>query len=104
MAKKKSNYRRAPRSTTPRTFGDGQPSAAVAQTAEAVRPNGTPAVAAKQPSALVRRTSAGSRLSESRSQVPLPVEYHYVLPDLRRLGLLALSTFGIMIVLGILIR
>ena len=104
MAKKKSNYRRVPRSTTPRTFGDGQPSAAVTQTAEAVRPNGKPASVAKQPSVPARRSLSGSRLGESRSQVPLPVEYHYVVPDLRRLGLLALSTFGIMIVLGILIR
>jgi hypothetical protein len=39
----------------------------------------------------------------SRSQVPLVQEYHYVPKDLGRLGIIAVATFAIMIILGILI-
>ena len=36
--------------------------------------------------------------------VPLAEEYHYVVADLKRLGILAAGTFGVLIVLGLIIR
>jgi hypothetical protein len=102
MAKKKGTTRRVPHSATPRTFGDGRPSVAAQATAEAVSP-ARPATTAPQTSVVTRR-SASIRSGEARAQVPLAQEYHYIVPDLRRLAILAVSTFAVLIVLGLVIR
>jgi hypothetical protein len=109
MAKKKTAPRRVPRSGTPRTYSDGAPSqAAPVATAEAAADVNsgatTPAaVAPVRAVSPVRRGSAVGTSGLSRSQVPLSQEYSYVPSDLRRLGIIAVATFAIMIVLGILI-
>ncbi len=100
MAKKKTTVRRVPRTATPRTFGDGMPSRPEAPAAEAVRPNGVP-VAPAVPQA---RRPAVTRFGETRVQLPLSQEYHYVPADLRRLAVLALSTFAVLLILGFVIR
>ena len=109
MAKKKTAPRRVPRSGTPRTYGDGMPSptASVAASEAAAVANSEAATSAAQapvraPS-LTRRGVAAGTGAVSRSQVPLSQEYGYVPGDLRRLGIIAVATFAIMIVLGILI-
>jgi hypothetical protein len=104
MAKKKISSRRVSHSATPRTFGDGLPSpAAEATTAAAVRPAGRPAPVAPQTSIATRRP-APVRSGEARAQAPLSEEYHYIGSDLRRLGILAVSTFVLMIILGIVVH
>jgi hypothetical protein len=101
MAKKKNTPRRVPRSTTPRTFGDGLPSQ-VKQSA--MQGNGhavaeAPIVAS--PAAALRRPP---RPGEARAQLPLTAEYAYVMSDLRRLAILAATTFAILLVLGFVLR
>ncbi len=103
MAKKKTTVRRVPRSVTPRTFGDGVPPAAGLPVAEAVRANGRPEGAASTASPAIRRTVL-ARQNEARVQRPLSAEYHYVPADLRRLAILAVSTFAVLIILGLVIR
>jgi hypothetical protein len=103
MAKKKTTVRRVPRSVTPRTFGDGRPAVPETATAEAVRTNGRPENGSATVAAPVRRPGF-SRLNEPRVQLPLAQEYHYVPADLRRLAILAVSTFAILIILGLVIR
>ena len=110
MAKKKTAPRRVSHSGTPRTFGDGLPSqtAAAPATAEAPangRPGAAPVAAGSPPRAVVpfRRSVSGGARGLTRSQVPLMQEYNYVPKDLGRLGIIAVATFAIMIILGILI-
>ena len=107
MAKKKVTSRRVPRSTTPRTFGDGMPSPAAEATVEgptgAVRQTARPVSVVPQSSVAARR-SAAIRSGEARAQVPLAQEYHYISADLRRLAVLAVSTFVLLMVLGVVIR
>ena len=89
MAKKKSKARsrRVPRSSTSRMYGDGIQS--VVQTAQATKSD-TPS---KSVSASVTRTTA-----------VVTEEYGYVLSDLRRLGILSVGTFAVLIILGFIIR
>ena len=110
MAKKKTAPRRVPHTGTPRTYGDGMPSQAGQATAEAPTNGGvtsgspaaaqaTPRVPAAAPS---RRGLSTGPSGLTRSQVPLEQEYSYVPKDLRQLGIIAVVTFAIMIVLGLL--
>jgi hypothetical protein len=101
MAKKKNPVRRVPRSTTPRTFSDVNSSSAALPAAEAVRSNGRPEA---QTAAPARRAGLVTRMGEARPQLPLSQEYRHVPSDLRRLGIFAVSTFVLMIVLGIIIH
>lgn len=112
MAKKKTAPRRVPHSGTPRTYGDGLPARSAPATAEAPAngsaPSGSPtsgsrAVARATSAAPLRRAVSVGASGLSRSQVPLMQEYHYVPKDLGRLGIIAVATFAIMIILGILI-
>jgi hypothetical protein len=99
MAKKRTAPRRAPRSTTPRTFGDGMPS----KVAERVAPSPAPARTPVAPA--MRRPASPSRgASVVRSQEPLRVEYGHVGRDLRLLGAVSVMSFVVMIVLGFVIR
>ncbi len=88
MAKKKVAARRVPRSATPRMFGDGKPAQAA------------------QPTAAARANGVTSRMAGStgRAPVALSQEYRYVTGDLRRLGLLAVGIFAVLIVLGVVVR
>ena len=90
MAKKKTVARRVPRTAEARLYGDGKPSQAV---------QGQPATAA-------RTGGVASRLVGGLARVPvvLSQEYRYVTGDLRRLGMLAVGIFAVLIVLGVIIR
>jgi hypothetical protein len=104
MAKKKSSARRVPKASTPRTFA-GSSSGAPATPAPVATRNGLAANGHAQPAAVtLRKPAAASRPAETRSMVPLAEEYHYVVADLKRLGILAAGTFGVLIVLGLIIR
>jgi hypothetical protein len=98
MAKKKTQPRRAPRAADPRMYGDGKPSQAAQQTDTAGR---TTNPAAVQPTNGHGRTN----VTLPRS-VPVTVtqNYDYVKKDLRRLGIVAASIFGILVVLGLIVR
>ncbi|MBM4459265.1 MAG: hypothetical protein FJ011_16150 [Chloroflexi bacterium] len=99
MAKKKSG-RRAPRSVTPRMFGDGK----VAQTpqpASSALPASPPRAGGTAPRGA---SAAGRAVSAPRAPVSLGAEYRYVVGDLRRLGILAAGVFTVLIVLGLFIR
>ena len=102
MANKKNKTpRRVPRSTTPRTFGDGLPP----QVHQAVAHSNGQTVAeapvvAKAPTSMRRPPRAG----EARAQLPLTTEYAYVMSDLRRLGILAATMFAILVVLGFVVQ
>ncbi len=101
MAKQKKSVRRMPQGSTPRTFGNGQSS----RTAQ-LEPT---EVATPQPSATVRPVAPGFRRRassgmETRPQLPLAEEYHYVASDLGRLGILAGSMIVVMVVLGLIIH
>jgi hypothetical protein len=89
MAKKKQMARRVPRSATPRMYGDGKP-------AQATQP--TPSARAND--VTTPRTFGGA----GRSTMALSQEYHYVPTDLRRLGILAVGIFAVLIVLGLVVR
>jgi|GEM_PF-790963 hypothetical protein len=103
MAKKKTAHRRVPHSGTPRIYGDGLSARSAPATAEAPA-NGRPAAVSAAPAAApLRRAVSVGASGLSRSQVPLMQEYHYVPKDLGRLGIIAVATFAIMIILGILI-
>src|SRR5512138_2598395 len=106
MAKKRTTPRRAPRSTTPAMFGDGMPSQARTETAQKAEPNGNgapvPVVPAVRP--LASRRPGIARPGQPRPQLPLAQEYHYIVGDLKRLGILAASTFALLIILGLIIR
>jgi hypothetical protein len=92
MAKKKT--RRAPHSSTPRTYSDMPLSPTGKSAAEPSAP--APARAAR-PSAAAARTVS----SMVRPNVPLSVEYKYVAGDLKRLGLTAVSFFAVLIAAGV---
>ncbi len=102
MAKKKTTVRRVPQSATPRTFGDGQASAAApAESAQSVAPRANGSTSRFGTQDLRRRASSRT---ESRPQVPLAVEYAYVKGDLGRLGILAGAMLALLIVLGLIIH
>ncbi len=90
MAKKKTTARRVPRASEPRMYGDGKPSQ-VAQPTE-----GRPAAAS---------ATATSRFAAApRVPVTVTQDYHYVVTDLRRLGMIAAATFAVLVALGLIIR
>lgn len=87
MAKKKTQSRRVPRASEPRMFGDGKPSSAAMQPGQpGAAVAGRPVVAAP------------------RIPVTVTQDYRYVLHDLRRLGILAVGVFGVLIALGLILR
>lgn len=90
MAKKRTNPRRVPRAAESRMYGDGKPS----QEAQSVDRNGTPAA-----SAPVARPMGAPRVPVTVTQ-----DYRYVVSDLRRLGIVAVATFAVLIALGLIIR
>jgi hypothetical protein len=90
MANKKTQTKRVPRASEPRMYGDGKPSQQATAPATA-----TPSARSAQP---VTR-QAGT----TRTAAPA-VDYSYVLTDLRRLGITAAAMFGLLIVLGFIIR
>lgn len=87
MAKKRTNPRRVPRSVEPRMYGDGRPSQ-VAQ----------PADQAAAASPAVRAVGA------PRVPVTVTQNYGYVVNDLKRLGIVAVATFAVLVALGLIIR
>jgi hypothetical protein len=100
MAKKKT--RRAPRSATPRLYGDTPPAPAV----ESATQPGSLAPAPAPAPARAARPSAGSARTVSsvvRPNLPLSVEYQYVAGDLRRLGFTALAFFAVLITAGVIV-
>lgn len=94
MAKKKTQARRVPRAADQRMYGDGKPVQQTTATA------GAPAAAGSA----ARSAPAGARPATSASLTDLSVEYSYVPKDLRRLGITAAALFGLMVVLGFIIR
>lgn len=108
MAKKKTQPRRAPRASEPRMYGDGKPSQAVQQTG-GTAPAGTaaaPRTVTPRNGTPARPANAASRTAGVAARVPVTVttDYSYVMKDLRRLGILAATFFGILVVLGLVIR
>ncbi|MCX7671717.1 MAG: hypothetical protein N2439_16815 [Anaerolineae bacterium] len=89
MAKKKT-VRRVPQTGSPRMYGDGKPSAA--------------AQAAGQKPVIASRTTATPAAPTARGAVNLAQEYHYVLGDLKRLGMIAAALFAALVVLGVVVR
>ena len=94
MAKKKTQPRRIPRAADQRMYGDGKPSQQTAATPGTAMPAGS----ASRSAQAAARPGTPSRTTE------LSVEYSYVPNDLRRLGIMAAALFGVMIVLGFIIR
>jgi hypothetical protein len=113
MAKKKPQVRRVPRAAEPRMYGDGKPSQVAQQTGGGTPTGATPTgaapaarTAAPRAAAPGRPANAASRMAGAAPRVPVTVttDYHYVLKDLRRLGILAATFFVILIGLGLVIR
>lgn len=104
MAKKKAQPRRVPRASEPRMYGDGTPSQAP-DTAQPAPQTSTPAArtaGVRSPSA-TPRTSVGAAGSYARGGTSLTTDYTYVKQDLRRLGIVAASIIGVLVLLGIII-
>jgi hypothetical protein len=107
MAKKKT--RRVPRSSTPRMYGDGTPSQATkpqeASTGQPA-PSATTGAVPTQSRGTNRPPAAGgaARASAARAPISLAEEYHYVIGDLRHLGIQAAVTFAVLIILGFILR
>lgn len=108
MAKKKPQVRRVPRASEPRMYGDGKPSQVAQQTGGGTPAGATPAARTVTPrvAAPARPANAASRMAGAAPRVPVTVttDYHYVLKDLRRLGILAATFFAILVGLGLIIR
>ena len=108
MAKKKPQVRRVPRAAEPRMYGDGKPSQAAQQTGSNAPTGAAPAArtAAPRAAAPARPANAASRTAGVAARIPVTVttDYHYVLKDLRRLGILAATFFVILVGLGLIIR
>ncbi len=108
MAKKKSQVRRVPRAAEPRMYGDGKPSQVAQQTGSTSPAGAAPAArtAAPRTAMPARPANAASRAAAAAPRVPVTVttDYHYVLKDLRRLGILAATFFVILVGLGLIIR
>jgi hypothetical protein len=90
MVKKKTQTRRVPRAAEPRMCGDGKPSQQAAAPGTA-----SPSTRPAQP---VTRQAGTTRTAAQ------PTDYSYVLKDLRRLGITAAAMFGLLIVLGFIVR
>lgn len=90
MAKKRTQPRRVPRTSEPRMYGDGKPSQA--------------AQAAGKPGVPVSATPAARPAAAPRVPVTVTQDYHYVMNDLRRLGIVAAATFAALVALGLIIR
>lgn len=107
MAKKKIQPRRVPRAAEPRMYGDGKPSTQATERPAATS-SATPArTAAPVRTAAPTRPAAGAiRTSAApvRPPVTTTTDYGYVLKDLRRLGILSAGVFGVLVVLGLIIR
>lgn len=102
MAKQKKPTRRVPHSAAPRTFGDGRPAAsAQAELEPSALPRGESPTARSVAGGFRRRSILGS---EPRVQLPLSEEYHYVLGDLSRLGILAGAMLVLMVILGLILH
>jgi len=58
------------------------------------------------PTATVRAKSGTPQTTSSGGpkQVNLAAEYHYVVSDLKRLGILAVGAFGVLVVLALVLR
>ena len=95
MAKKKTQARRVPWAAESRMYGDGKPSVPSQTAGQTTQP----AVVAPRGVAQPVRT-AGSSVRASNQ----PSDYRYVINDLRRLGILAVSVFAVLIALGLIIR
>ncbi len=95
MAKKKTQARRVPRAAESRMYGDGKPSAPAQTAGQTAQPTAAAPRGVAQP---VR--TAGSSVRATNQQG----DYHYVIDDLRRLGILAVSVFAVLIALGLIIR
>ncbi len=87
---KKSQSRRVPRTAEGRMYGDGRPSQM------SVPPTASAPARSDQP--LTRQAGMTSTAASA------PFDYSYVTRDLRRLGLTAAAMFGLMFVLGLIIR
>jgi len=98
--KKKKKKRRVSRKATPRMYGDGRPT----QTAQAAHRESKPKSTAPGRPASGRQPTARMAGSSGAKLVPMSEEYHYVPGDLRRLGILAVGTFAMLIVLGVIIH
>ncbi len=96
MAKKKNQARRVPRAAEPRMFGDGKPSQATQQAAR------TGAELTAQAATLQRATP--QRAAGRAAPVTVTQDYHYVLKDLRHLGILAAAVLAVLVALGLIIR
>jgi hypothetical protein len=94
MAKKKTQVRRVPRAADQRMYGDGKPSQQTAATTGAPAPTGSAS----------RSAQTATRPGTPARNADLAVEYSYVPKDLRRLGITAAALFGVMIVLGFIIK
>ena len=87
MAKKKTT-RRVPQSSTPRMYSDGKPSQVAAGSA---------------PTSGASARPAGGAAAAARGPVDLAKEYGYVAGDLKRLGIVAVALFAMLIVLSFII-
>ncbi len=105
MAKQqKKSARRVPKASEPRMYGDGKPS----------QPEAQPAATAAPAPAATRSTGAGAhrrcdpprrrRSRLVRRRVDRIADYSYVMHDLRRLGIVAASILGGLVVLGFIVR
>ena len=108
MAKqKKVQSRRVPHASNPRMYGDGK-SSETKDSAQAAAPAvqtpgaGSTNVSSTASSAGAKsRTSTGAGGSYARGGLNTTSDYTYVKQDLRRLGVVAVSIIGVLVVLAI---
>jgi hypothetical protein len=81
-------------------YGNGKPSQAAQSSEQVTRPRGA---AVNEPLS-ARRPADPPAGSLSRGQFTLAEQYHFVIKDLKRLGIIAVSTFALLIILGLIIR
>jgi len=93
MAKKKTQSRKAPRTSTPRMYSSGAPAQPTATTVQQTgRSTGASTSAASRPT-----------VAAARGTLPMEQQYAYVMGDLKRLGLVALGMFVFLIALGVIL-
>ncbi len=114
MAKqKKVQSRRVPRASNPRMYGDGKSSETTDNTQAATQPTtsgirtagsgGASVTPAVRSAGTTPRTSTGAGGSYALRGLSMTTDYTYVRQDLRRLGVVAASILGLLVVLSIVI-
>jgi len=97
----KKKNRRPQRSNTPRMYGDGTPSRVSMQPVQGALRSPT---VDRSPADASRQRGAARLATPAKPAIPFREQYAYVVGDLRRLGIVAVATFVVMVLVGLFVK